>query len=163
MQVPGDAGDEVVADAGGRDAAVVRDHPRPSRDGGVIAQRSDARVDIDPNSHRGTIAVQVVTKPDTARLFVGTTYRGPGGVTLEEAAAPSRTSSAARPATRPPRCASRSTARTEVVLCAMQRIKICIDNIKNPFDDCEVDPSRPSPDHSMGSGSGSGPGNPLDN
>ena len=38
---------------------------------------------------------------------------------------------------------------TEVTLCAMQRIKICIDNIKNPFDDCEVDPTRPSPDPSV--------------
>jgi hypothetical protein len=35
--------------------------------------------------------------------------------------------------------------KTEVVLCTLVRVKICINNIKNPFDDCELDPSKPVP------------------
>ncbi len=31
----------------------------------------------------------------------------------------------------------------EVALCVLQRIKICVDNIKNSFDDCELDPNKP--------------------
>jgi hypothetical protein len=27
----------------------------------------------------------------------------------------------------------------------LQRIKICIPGVKNPFDDCEVDPNAPPP------------------
>ena len=40
-------------------------------------------------------------------------------------------------------CNARRVGKTEVVLCAMTRIKICINNIKNPFDDCELDPNKP--------------------
>ena len=32
--------------------------------------------------------------------------------------------------------------KTEVALCVLTRIKICIDNVKNPFDDCERDPTK---------------------
>ena len=35
--------------------------------------------------------------------------------------------------------------KTEVVMCVLKRIKLCINNIKNPFDDCELDPSKPIP------------------
>ena len=30
----------------------------------------------------------------------------------------------------------------EVALCVLTRIKICFDNVKNPFDDCERDPTK---------------------
>jgi hypothetical protein len=36
--------------------------------------------------------------------------------------------------------------KTELAVCALERIKICINNIKNPFDDCELDPSAPPGD-----------------
>ena len=35
-------------------------------------------------THQGTFAIQIITKPEGANLYVGTTYRGPGGATLEE-------------------------------------------------------------------------------
>jgi hypothetical protein len=30
-------------------------------------------------------------------------------------------------------------------MCVLERIKICINNIKNPFDDCQLDPNAPMP------------------
>jgi serine/threonine protein kinase len=169
VQVPADALDDVLVDADAvRDAAIV--HNRPPRDGGVIVvQRGDAGpgpgsggdgsgvvVFIDPSTHRGTVAVQIVTKPDTARLYVGTTYRGPGGTTMEEAAGTVLDVECREAGYKSGRIRVAFDGRTEVELCAMTRIKICIDNIKNPFDDCEVDPSRPSPDRSVNGTAGSG-------
>jgi hypothetical protein len=95
------------------------------------------------------VSVTVMTKPDTARLFVGTTYRGPGGTTLEEPFGTKLEVSCRAPGYKSGTIQIAFDGSAEVTLCAMTRIKICIDNIKNPFDDCEVDPNRPSPDPSV--------------
>jgi hypothetical protein len=148
VEVPADAevaDAEPIADAGGPDAAVrvhAPHNPSVPRDAGTI---------LDPTNHRGTIAIQVMTKPDTARLYVGTTYRGPGGTTLEEAAGTVLDVQCRAAGYKPGTVRVAFDGRVEVVLCAMTRIKICIDNIKNPFDDCEIDPTRPSPDPDHGS------------
>jgi hypothetical protein len=133
--VPVDALDDIVvvpADAGPR-------RPAPPRD---AAPRPPVGPTETPNG-RGTIMVQVLTKPEGAQLYVGTSYRGPGGTTLEEPMG----------ATVEVRChlkgykdgtvQIRFDGDAEVVLCAMARIKVCIDGVKNPFDDCE--PGEPAP------------------
>jgi serine/threonine-protein kinase len=118
--------------------AGVRVRP-PARDAGL----GSAGPRETPNG-RGTIMVQVITKPEKAQLFVGTTYRGDGGTTLEEAWG----------AKLEVRCHQKGykdgvvqiafDGNTEIALCVLTRIKICIDNVKNPFDDCEIDPTKPS-------------------
>ncbi len=139
-----------------RDAAVIVhdhpiDHPHPIdpgrnphrvRDAGVTPQLA-----VDTPNHRGTIVITVMTKPDTAALYVGSTYHGPGGTSIEEPYGTHYDIECKAAGYKPGKVALTFDGRTEVTLCVMQRIKICIDNIKNPFDDCEVDPSRPSPDH----------------
>ena len=127
--VPVDALDDIVVvptDAGPR-------RPTPPRDAAI---RTPVAPTETPNG-RGTIMVQVLTKPEGAQLYVGTSYRGPGGTTLEEA----------RGSTLEVRChlkgykdgtvQIRFDGDAEVVLCTMARIKVCIDGVKNPFDDCE--------------------------
>jgi serine/threonine protein kinase len=153
VEVPADAGvgdAEPIVDAGNPDAGThihAPHNPAGPRDAGTV---------IDPMNHRGTIAIQVMTKPDTARLYVGTTYRGPGGTTLEEAAGTVYDVQCRAAGYKPGTVRVAFDGRVEVALCAMTRIKICIDNIKNPFDDCEIDPTRPSPDPDHGGSSGSG-------
>ena len=88
--------------------------------------------------------VQVITKPERARLFVGTTYRGDGGTTLEEPFGASLHVTCREKGYKDGVVDIKFDGNTEVVLCTLKRIKICIDNVKNPFDDCELDPSKPS-------------------
>jgi serine/threonine protein kinase len=147
-EIPADAGiaDAQPTDAGVPDAAVRVDVPHNPPHNPNPTAPHDAGITIDPTTHRGTIAIQVMTKPDTARLYVGTTYRGPGGTTLEEPAGTVYDVQCRAAGYKPGTVRVAFDGRVEVALCAMTRIKICIDNIKNPFDDCEIDPTRPSPD-----------------
>ncbi len=138
--VPVDALDDVVVVlddivVGSTDAGPRR--PTPPRDAAIRPPVGP----IETPHGRGTIMVQVLTKPEGAQLYVGTSYRGPGGTTLEEA----------HGATVDVRChlkgykdgtvQIRFDGDAEVVLCTMARIKVCIDGVKNPFDDCE--PAEP--------------------
>jgi hypothetical protein len=159
VPVPGDASVVVVADV---DAAVaialpyvdagVRDrHPHGHHDAGVAARDASGPVlsPLDPVNHRGTFAITVMTKPDSANLYVGTTYRGVSGTQLEEPVGTRYDVECRSAGYKPGHVSLYFDGRTSAVLCSLTRVKICIDNIKNPFDDCEIDPNRPSPDHSM--------------
>ena len=113
-------------------------HPAARHDAGAIVAVAT------PNG-RGTILVQVLTKPEGANLYDGTHYRGPGGATLEEPFGSKMVITCRQPGYKPGNVEIRFDGNTTAVLCVLQRIKICINNIKNPFDDCELDPSAPSP------------------
>jgi hypothetical protein len=97
----------------------------------------------DTPNHRGTIQVQVLTKPEGANLFDGTTYRGPGGTQLEEPYGTRRVLTCRERGYRPGKVEVVFDGKTEVRICVLERIKICVHNIKNPFDDCELDPDAP--------------------
>ena len=130
-----DAADLVVLpeiDAG----HVVRIQPR--RDAGT---GSGASIPVTPN-HRGTILVQVLTKPEGANLYDDDHhYRGPGGAQVEEPFGTRRTFTCKQAGYKPGTIEVRFDGNTTAVLCVLLRIKICINGIKNPFDDCEIDPS----------------------
>ncbi len=136
---PVDAADIVVIE---RDAGVRIRVPR-TRDAG---SGSAAQLLSDTPNHRGTIMVQVLTRPEGANLYVGTSYRGPGGAQLEEPLHTKLEVTCRSPGYKPGKVAVVFDGQPEheVVLCVLERIKICIHNIKNPFDDCEVDPSKSS-------------------
>ena len=142
--VPPDA--EVLADAGvdaQDDIIVVRTDAgviRVRRDAGVIA----TNVIPDTPNRRGTIMIQVLTKPEGANLYAGTTYRGPGGTQLEEPLGARLDLRCHQQGYKDGKVTLVFDGKTDVVLCTLQRIKICINNIKNPFDDCELDPTKPS-------------------
>ncbi len=142
-----DAAEELVpADAGVVDATddivVVR------TDAGMIRVRRDAGIATNgipetPN-RRGTILIQVLTKPEGANLYAGTTYRGPGGTQIEEPLGSRLDIRCHQQGYKDGKVQLVFDGKTEVVLCSLVRIKLCINNIKNPFDDCELDPTKPS-------------------
>jgi serine/threonine protein kinase len=142
-----DAAEEVFAVDAGVDAAddiiVVRADAgvRSRRDAGTTA----VNVIPDTPNHRGTIMIQVLTKPEGANLYAGYTYRGPGGTMLEEPLGSHLELRCHQQGYKDGKVQLVFDGKTEVVLCVLQRIKICINNIKNPFDDCEIDPSKPVP------------------
>jgi serine/threonine protein kinase len=109
-----------------------------------IRRKPDAGVGVavipDTPNQRGTIMVQVLTKPEGATLYVGTSYRGPGGATLEEALGTRLDVRCTQKGYKEGKVTITFDGKTEVALCVLTRIKICIDNVKNPFDDCEVVP-----------------------
>jgi hypothetical protein len=104
---------------------------------------SGASIPETPN-HRGTILVQVLTKPEGANLYDdGHHYRGPGGAQVEEPFGTRRTFTCKQPGYKAGAIEVSFDGNTTAVLCVLQRIKICIPGVKNPFDDCEADPSAP--------------------
>jgi serine/threonine protein kinase len=132
--VPADALDIVVVVDAGR--TVVR----VTRDAGRAA---DAAITT-PNG-RGTISIQVITKPEDATLYNGTTYAGPGGTNIEMPFGAKAELTCKKTGYKPGKVQLVFDGSQEIALCALQRVKICIDNIKNPFDDCEIDPTKPVP------------------
>ena len=148
--VPVDAPVEIL-----NDAAPSIDAPRnrpPRRDasgpGPVVMPRSDARptptvVVATPNG-RGTFEVRVLTRPEGGTLYIGSAYRGPGGVKLEERVGTRGTVRCTMSGYKPGTVDILWDGNTEEVMCTMTRIKICINGIKNPFDDCELGPAAGS-------------------
>ncbi len=110
------------------------------RDGGLDAPTMVAT----PNG-RGTMMVQVLTKPEGATLYVGHSYRGPGGATMEMPFGTKLEVRCTQKGYKEGKVQISFDGKDEVVLCVLTRIKLCIDNIKNVFDDCEVDPNAPMP------------------
>ena len=91
-----------------------------------------------------TVSVQVLTKPEGANLYEGTHYRGPGGAELAEPLGTRLTITCRQAGYKPGTVEVVFNGETPAVLCILQRIKICIAGIKNPFDDCEPPPPPPS-------------------
>jgi serine/threonine protein kinase len=102
-----------------------------------------AIIPVTPNG-RGTIMIQVLTKPEGAILYVNRSYRGVGGTNLEEALGTKMDVTCSMAGYQPGTVHLVFDGATEVVLCVLKRIKRCVDGIKNPFDDCEPDPPAPS-------------------
>jgi len=120
-------------------------------DAGVLRVRRDAgmgvvgpSIPVTPNG-RGTIMIQVLTKPEGANLYAGNTYRGPGGTQIEEPFGARLEVRCRQQGYKEGRVELVFDGKTEVAMCTLQRIKLCINNIKNPFDDCELDPTKPIP------------------
>ncbi|MGE0546655.1 MAG: serine/threonine protein kinase [Kofleriaceae bacterium] len=134
----------VVDDAGVADAAVAQLIPVdagvrvrvPSRNG------TASRPGPEPSARPWT--VQVLTKPENATLYVGHTYRGPGGVALTEPIGTTLDVQCKLTGYKPGTVHVVFDGTTETVLCSLTRIKVCINNIKNPFDECE-EPPAPTP------------------
>ena len=131
-EVPEDADIVVLPepDAGRRIAVTVR------RDAGIDAL-------LDTPYHHGTTMVTVLTLPDDAQLFDGTTDRGRGGTHIEAALGTRMTLTCRKPGYRDGRVEIVFDGQSDVAMCRLKRIVRCIDGLKNPFDDCE--PAAPSP------------------
>jgi serine/threonine protein kinase len=127
VEIPLDGGDEVETPDGGA----------------VVTGRRDAGVRIATGRHPDagtgpmrTTSIQVITKPDEGVLYINDSYRGPSGVTIEETLGTRAKLKCTHPGYEPGYVDVTFDGKTEIVVCVMQRVKRCIDGIKNPFDDC---------------------------
>jgi len=105
---------------------------RPRSDAGIATQPAT------PNG-RGTIGIQVLTKPEGATLYVGASYRGPGGTQLEEPLGTRLDVTCKHPGYKPGLVHLVFDGTREAELCVLQRIVVCIPGIHNPFDNCPDD------------------------
>ncbi len=113
----------------------------------AVRPRTDAAAgtSIPTPNGRGTIQIQVITKPEDATLYNGTTYTGPGGTNIEMPFGTKLAITCKKAGYKPGSVELVFDGKQEIALCQLKRVKICIDNIKNPFDDCEIDPTKPVP------------------
>jgi hypothetical protein len=140
--VVGDAADIVVVEPDAGRVIAVRPPPRHVDAGVGVTIRQT------PNG-RGTISIQVLTKPGGAQLYVGQSYRGPDGANLEEALDAKLEVQCRLRGYKPGNVTLVFDGKTELAMCTLTRIKICVKPLKNPFDDCETDPNakgEPMPD-----------------
>jgi hypothetical protein len=120
-------------------------HPRDPGTGPVTHPGEPGQPDrpprhLDTPNGRGTYMIQVLTKPEGANLYRGTTFRGPGGVSIEENPGTAYEVECRMAGYKPGHVELRWDGKTEVALCVMERIKRCVDNLKNPFDKCDETP-----------------------
>ncbi len=132
-EAPIDATDIVIIET---DAGVKIYRPRPHRDAGVTVG-----VLPDFGSNRPRIQIEVITKPETATLYEGTSYNGPSGTRVERPFGAKVTIQCRQTGYKPGTVDLVFNGKTDVALCVLQRIKICIENVQNPFDDCK-EPNR---------------------
>jgi serine/threonine protein kinase len=119
-------------DAGRRHVVVVH------RDGGI-----DALPDT-PN-HRGTIMVTILTQPEGAQLFVDGHDSGFGGTHVEAPLGARKAVTCHMPGYRDGHIDIVFDGQHDAALCVLKRIVLCIDPLKNPFDDCESAAPTPAP------------------
>ncbi len=115
----------------------------PEPDAGEPA-RPLAPPDAETPNPRRTVVVQVVTRPEDASLYEDGRYRGGSGTEIKAPLGTKRVLACQLSGYKPGSVEINFNGTTTIATCVMQRIKICIDGIKNPFDDCEIDPAKPA-------------------
>jgi serine/threonine-protein kinase len=149
IALPADAAPPPIppADATPADADLI---VLPEPDAGrrwIVAVRRDAGIDALPETpnHRGTILVTVLTQPDGAQLFIDGHDSGFGGTHVEAPLGSRKAATCRMPGYRDGHVDIVFDGQHDAALCVLKRIVRCIEGLKNPFDDCEPDPSTPSP------------------
>ena len=90
-----------------------------------------------PGTHPDTVTVEVLTRPAEANVFVGRTFRGPSGTRLNEPYG-TRLSIECRAPHYKGRVQITFDGSRDSVMCTAVRLKLCVDGLKNPYDDCEA-------------------------
>ncbi len=136
-----DAGDDDDEVAGSGPAAGKRDggggRSRPGR-------RKDARTAV---SDDRPITVQILTYPtELTSVYRGRTYRGPHGTQVVEPYGTVARFTCTKAGYHDGYVDVKFDDNTPVVVCIMKRKKVCVDDLKNPYDDCpDAGPSPKSP------------------
>ena len=86
-----------------------------------------------PNG-RGTVIVEISTRPENAQLFEGSTYKGPGGVHVEESMYARKTYTCRLRGYKDGTVTVYFDGRKEFALCELERIVRCVDGLHNPID-----------------------------
>ncbi len=132
-----DAPDIVVVDM--PDARVVVTRPIQRDASVVVAMSPDAGVFM-----RGVV-IQVITKPEGANLYAGYSYTGPGGTNIERPIGTKLDLECRMSGYKPGKVHLDFNGKSEYAMCVLERIKICVKELKNPFDECQDAPApRPA-------------------
>ncbi len=126
-----DAADIVVVET--PDARAIS---RPRADAGIV-------VAIAPDAAgpaRGVV-IQVITKPEGANLYDGYSYTGPGGTNIERPRGSKVDLECRMSGYKSGKIHLEFDGKTEYAMCTLQRIKTCVKELKNPFDECQDDPT----------------------
>jgi serine/threonine protein kinase len=127
-------------------SAEIKNHAPPPLSPHRVIKPNDPIVDIkrppinivEPPPIYRAQRIQILTKPQGGTIYMGDTYRGSDGLNMEEPTGTKATIRCTMQGYKPGTVELVFDGKTDGVLCVMQRIKICINGIKNPFDDCEL-------------------------
>ncbi|MGE5183001.1 MAG: serine/threonine-protein kinase [Acidobacteriota bacterium] len=102
-----------------------------------ILQRPDGPVaTVRGGPHPATVVVEVLTRPADTDVFVGHVFRGPSGVRLEERYGTKLTIECRAPHFKGTKQIVFDGSVTSV-MCTATRLKMCVEGLKNPYDECE--------------------------
>ena len=135
-----DGGNDPLIDARtpgpGPNPRLVRDAGSPfeTRDGGGGNARDAGPIGRTPEE-RGTVVIEVLTRPDGGIIFENRSYRGPAGVHIEERKGKKMKVRCTLPGYSDGHVELIFDGKTEVTICTMQRLP-CVPGLKDPFKDC---------------------------
>jgi serine/threonine protein kinase len=125
----------VASDAG----AVASGDGEPSDTAAPSGGRRDGRGrrrDARNGEPRRDVTVQIITYPDDGTVYRGRTYRGPGGTTVQEPYGTVARFTCTKVGYKDGFVDVKFDDKTPIAVCVMARKKLCVDNLKNPYDHC---------------------------
>ena len=111
--------------------------PRPIKNNGghrppIVAPRSPPDAAVSGKM----VEVQIITRPERATLYIDQSYTGTGDTNVRRPFGTRLTATCRRQGFTPGSVEVVFNGVDEVFLCTMKRVKKCIKDLKNPFDDC---------------------------
>jgi serine/threonine protein kinase len=89
-----------------------------------------------PGPHPDVFEIEILTRPGDANVFVGSTFRGPSGVTLREPWGTKLSIECRAPHYKGKVDVVFDGSRTSA-MCTATRLPMCVHGLKNPYDECE--------------------------
>ena len=117
-----------------RDAGAAQDGASRTAGGDrTTSRRKDARGSEAPSRD---VTVQIITYPDEGTVYRGRTYRGPGGTTVQEPFGTVARFTCTKVGYKEGFVDVKFDDKTPIAVCVMTRKKVCVDDLKNPYDNC---------------------------
>ncbi|MEZ4362083.1 MAG: protein kinase [Kofleriaceae bacterium] len=113
-------------------AAVDAAGPDAPRATGSSSRRRDARATVSGR----VVTVQIITYPDDGTVYRGRSYRGPGGTTVQEPYGTVARFTCTKVGYKEGFVDVKFDDKTPIAVCVMTRKKLCVDDLKNPYDHC---------------------------
>jgi hypothetical protein len=114
---------------------------RPPRDG---RDPRDGRREPRSTDSRREITVQILTYPEEGTVYRGRTYRGPAGTTVVEPYGTVARFTCTKVGYKEGYVDVKFDDKTPIAVCVMSRKKLCVDDLKNPYDQCPDAGAGPS-------------------
>ena len=144
-----DAGTDVASGSAGSSGAIPPDDERdpPGNPGGNPGGRDNGGGNrpspgTRPSGQGGqagnrrSVTVQILTYPDEGTIYSGRTYRGPAGTTVVEPYGTVARFTCTKVGFKEGSVEVRFDDKTPIAVCVMTRKKLCVEDLKNPYDQC---------------------------